>query len=83
MMEEDAYKKAVLYLKKYQSRLYMDMLEEESNIQVFFQDQINDIQGVLQNICSHDWIEDEFEVAPYEKIIKVCICTICDSVCNK
>ena len=72
--------KAVLYLKKYQSRLYMDMLEEESNMRSYFQDKIDDIQEVLQCICCHDWVEDEFEVAPDEKIMKVCICSICDSI---
>lgn len=75
--------KAVLYLKKYQSRLYMDMLEEESNMRSYFQDKIDDIQKVLEYICCHDWVEDEFEVAPYEKIIKVCICSICDSMCDR
>ena len=75
-----AHDKAVLYLKKYQSRLYMDMLEEESNMRSYFQDKIDDIQKVLECICCHNWVEDEFEVTPDEKIIKVCICSICDSI---
>ena len=75
-----AHDKAVLYLKKYQSRLYMDMLEEESNMRSYFQDKIDDIQDVLKHICAHDWVQDEYEVTPDEKIIKVCICSICDSI---
>ena len=77
---DELYIKAVMYLKKYQSRLYADMLEEDSNMCYLFQDDIDDIQDVLKHICVHHWIEDEFEVAPHEKIIKVSICTICNSL---
>lgn len=77
---DELYIKAVMYLKKYQSRLYADMLEQESNMCSLFQDEIDGIQDVLKHICTHDWVQDEFEVAPNEKIMKVSICSICDSL---
>lgn len=78
-MDEEIYK-IIMYLKNYQSRLYADMLEQESNMSSLFQDEIDGIQDVLKHICTHDWVKDEFEVAPHEKIMKVCICSICDSL---